>query len=257
MILIVLAALTCQQYSHAASAQITTQQGQDEAMQAALDARTNFVHALEKQDFTAITHDGFDSAIQELANEIATEQNDPAMAAELLNLWNQTSPAFAATLEARLTSKDLGDHSPLFPWLNDFIGKLALKYGALIFSLPIIKDIQTLNFAIPVVFAPHGTWQAAGVDNRIEYRKHFIPFANLITYYVTLYGCNYELKLHGLTSLKKVCSKAADKLEFVMGRYIAPVVSDWIFNASNHPLSISEQRLQYNSVDDLRQAIQE
>jgi hypothetical protein len=255
MILIVLAALSLQQYSQAQSIDIN--QAQDDAVQASLDARDNFVTALENKDFTAITHDGFDSAIQEMANEILVDQNDPAMAQALLDLWAQASLTFEATLAARIANKDLGDHDPLFPWLNNFIVNLASKYGNLIYSLQIIKDIQTLNFAIPVVFTPTGAWQSATGDNRIEYRKHFIPFANLVTYYVTLYGCKYELKKHGLDSLKKICSKAADKLEFVMGRYIAPVVSDWIFKASNHALTISDGQRHYNSVGDLRQAIQQ
>jgi hypothetical protein len=252
MILIVLAALSCSQYSQA-----TTQAPEDLAIQASLDARNDFVTALKTKDFEGMTHQGFDAAIQELAQQIRTDHQDDVMANELLAQWNQTSASFSNLLAARLANKDLGDHDPLFPWLNDFIGQLATKYGTLIYSLPIIQDIQMLNFAIPVVFNPQGNWQMVGVDNRIEYRKHFIPFANLVTYYVTLYGCQYVLHQHGADQLKKVCSKAADKLKFVMGRYIAPVVSDWIYNASNHAAPITDSQLRYNTVDDLRQAIQD
>ena len=254
-ILIVLVALACQQYAHAQS--ISMDQAQDDAVQASLDARDQFVTALENKDFASVTREGLDSAIHEFAEQIIADQRDPALAQELLGQWTVSYARFEEALAIHLASKALGDHAPLFPWLNDFINKAAAKYGAVILQLKIVKDIQILNFAIPVVFNPTGSWQSPTADNRIEYRKHFIPFANLVTYYVTLYGCKYELKKHGLDNLKQICSKAADKLEFVMGRYIAPVVSDWIFNASNHAIAIGEDRLRYKTANDLRQAIQE
>jgi hypothetical protein len=178
------------------------------------------------------------------------------MADSLLKQWNSSSANFSEILAARLSSRDLGDHAPLFPWLASYIKSLADKYGSMIYALPIIKDIQTLNFAIPVVFNPHGNWQSPDVDSRIEYRKHFIPFANIVTYYVVLYGCKFELHQHGADALKQLCSKAADKLEFVMGRYIAPVVSDWVFKETDQHLQITDGQRTYNSVDDLRNAIQ-
>jgi hypothetical protein len=94
------------------------------------------------------------------------------------------------------------------------------------------------------------------LDLRIEYRKHFIPFANIVTYYVTLVGCQYVADRQGQPELKKVCKPVAEKLQLAMGRYVAPVVSDWIFNASNQSLQIGANRLKYNTVDDLRRAIQ-
>jgi len=71
-----------------------------------------------------------------------------------------------------------------------------------------------------------------------------------------LYGCKFELHQHGADALKQLCSKAADKLEFVMGRYIAPVVSDWVFKETDQHLQITDGQRTYNSVDDLRNAIQ-
>jgi hypothetical protein len=252
MILIVLAALSCQ-HSFADTS------SEDAGIQAALDARNEFVTDLKNKDFESITHQGMDYAIQELAAYVATQYNDQAMSADLLNQWNAASSAnFADLVTAELSNKDLGDHPPLFPWLNDYIAKLADKYGSsIVYALPIIKDIQTLNFAIPVVFSPRGgKWEVNGVDSRIEYRKHFIPFANIITYYVTLYGCKYEIKKHGMEDLKKICSQAATKLEFYMGRYIAPVVSDWIFKEANSSLTINASQLHYTTVEQLRAAIQ-
>jgi hypothetical protein len=228
------------------------------AIQAAIDARNEFVQALLKKDFTSFAHQSFDVAIHEFAQQIRDEQNDAVLADELLAKWNQSSMSFNRALT--MQAMDIGDHSPLFPWINDFLGKMSSKYGTIILTLPIVKDILMVNYALPVVFSPRGTWQTDGqvedVDNRIEYRKHFIPFANFVTYYTALIGCNYIVQHQGQTQLKKVCKPAAEKLRFVMGRYIAAPISDWIFKASNHSLQISSDRLKYNTVDELRRAIQ-
>jgi len=232
--------------------------GELDAMQAALDARNDFVTALQNKDFTEITHQAFGNAIATAVQDLR-DRSDYAMANELQNRW-QSSDFVGALFAAQL--HDLGDHAPLFPWLDDFFNKMSSKYGTIIFNLPYVKDLRTLNFAIPVVFAPTGKgWEQDGIDARIEYRKHFIPFANIITYYVSLFGCDYVATKQGQPELKKLCSKAAEKLEFVMGRYIAPVVSDWIFKAanrgSNDSLQLSSDRLRYQTADELRKAIQQ
>ena len=249
MILIVLSALVIHTYSFADTTE-------DAAIQASLDARDQFVTALAHKDFQGLTHEAFDVAVKALAEQVRSEYNDSEMADSLLKQWNSSSANFDKAIANRIAQRDLGDHAPLFPWLASYIKTLADKYGTLIYSLQIVKDIVTLNYAIPVVFSPHGSWQVAGVDSRIEYRLHFIPFADVVTYYVVLYGCKYELSQHGAGNLGQLCSKAAEKLEFVMGRYIAPVVSDWIFKQTNHSLEITDGQRQYNTVEDLRNAIQ-
>lgn len=156
--------------------------------------------------------------------------------------------------------KDLGDHSPLLPWLEGFFQKVSDKYGTIILSLPMISEVRTLNFAIPVVFSPHGSWQMADVDSRIEFRKHFIPFANIITYYAANYGCLYVVQQNGLGQFKKLCTKAAEKLKFVMGRYIAPVISDFIFKSTNNnnnseTLEFTDKELVYTTAEELLNAV--
>ena len=242
--------------SMSAKAQTNTLAVELDGIQAALDARNTFVHALQNQDFTAVTQQGFDYAIQELAQTLR-DQNDNAMADELLARWQQTSFDAALRVAMLPSSRELGDHAPLFPWLEQFLDKMAKKYGTIIFTLPIVKNIRTLNFAIPVVFSPKSaSWQKAGIDSRIEYRKHFIPFADIVTYYIALIGCDILVKKEGVPQLKKLCSKVADKLEFVMGRYIAPQLSDWVFKAANSSRSVDDNALFYTSAEQLRNAIQ-
>jgi hypothetical protein len=226
-------------------------------MQAAIDLRNDFVKALEKKDFIPFAHQGMDAAIRMLADQVRDVQGDAEMSERLLRNWEASSATFDSILSSKVL--DLGDHQPLFPWINDYLGEMAAKYGTIIFTLPLVKDVQMINYALPVVFQPKGTWQtdsaSEGLDLRVEYRKHFIPFANFVTYYVTLIGCQIVADRQGQPELKKVCKPAAEKLQFAMGRYVAPVVSDWIFNASNQSIQIGPNRLRYNTVEDLRRAI--
>jgi hypothetical protein len=230
-----------------------------DALQAAINARNTFVRALLTRDFTASAHLGMDMAMHEFARQIREEQGDLRLSRELLAQWSRSSMDFVQTLG--LAPTDLGDHDPLFPWINQFLGKMSAKYGTIIYTLPIVKDILMVNYALPVVFKPRGGWQTDGrvedVDNRIEYRKHFIPFANFVTYYTALISCRVVADRQGAPQLKRLCAKAADKLRFVMGRYIAPKVSDWIFRASNDRFYLGEENLRLNTVEELRRAIQE
>lgn len=221
------------------------------ALQAAIDVRDQFVTALENKDFAEITEKSMGNAIELLAQDIRTNYSDEKMARKLEKIWNQDRVLFYT---ASLT--DLGDHAPMIPQLEDFLQSLSDKYGTIILTLPIVQDIRTLNFAIPVVFKPRGEWQSPDYDNRIEYRKHFIPFANIVTYYGTLVACNYFATKSGQPDLKKICSKAAEKLKFVMGRYIAPPISDWIFNQRNKSFSVSQSALVYTTAQELSAAIQ-
>ena len=222
------------------------------ALQAALDARNEFVTALEQQDFAQVTHNSMDGAVQLLAEQIRTEYKDAKMAQKVLQAWKADEANFFM-----LSLNDLGDHAPLLPQLEDALNQFADKYGTIIFSLPIVQDIRTLNFAIPVVFHPKGDWQSAEYDNRIEYRKHFIPFANIVTYYGVLIACNYYTSQSPQPDLKKICKPAAEKLKFVMGRYIAAPISDWIFKQNNKNYQVSTQARVYNTAEELRAAIQQ
>jgi len=228
------------------------------AIQAAINLRNDFVSALEKKDFIPFARRGMDGAIRKLAEQIRDEQGDAELSDQLIRSWETSSARFEEVLSSK--TLDVGDHQPLFPWINDFLGDMAEKYGSIIYTLPVVKDVLMINYALPVVFQPKGAWQtdgaSQGVDLRIEYRKHFIPFANIVTYYVTLIGCQVVADRQGQPELKKVCKPVAEKLQFAMGRYVAPVVSDWIFNASNQSIQIGPSRLKYNTVEDLRRAIQ-
>ncbi len=225
-------------------------QGELIALKAALDVRDQFITALQNKDFTEMTQKSMGNAVGVLADNIRNEYEDEGMASELEEIWAQDEVAFYS-----LGWRDLGDHSPLIPKIEEFLKTMADKYGTVIYSLPVVDDIRTLNFAIPVVFHPKGAWQTKDVDNRIEYRKHFIPFANIVTFYGSLLACNYYAQKSGQPEMKKVCQPAAEKLKFAMGRYVAPQMSDWIFAQTNKSITITDSQRRYTTAQELSAAI--
>lgn len=226
-------------------------QGELIALQAAINVRDQFVTALENKDFTQITHDSMGSAIELLAQDIRVNFKDEGMALKLEGAWNNDHNNFYLA-----SWTDLGDHAPFLPQIEQVLKQLSDKYGTIIMTLPIVQDIRTLNFAIPVVFKPKGEWQDPAVDNRIEYRKHFIPFANIVTFYGVLVACNYFAAKSEQPDMKKMCKPAAEKLKAAMGRYIAPPMSDWIFNQTNKSYVVTDRARVYTTGADLQKAIQ-
>jgi len=232
---------------HVSKVQAATVSGEVDALQAALDARNHFVSALENKDFSSLTNQVMGNAVAMLAQELRN-RSDEAMASQLEIVWNNNQSVFFGS-----QFTDLGDHAPLIPQLEAYFVQLSDKYGPVLAAIPYVADIRILNFALPVVFQPHGSWQSKDVDSRIEYRKHFIPFANIVTYYTVLFGCQYIAVKEAQPDLKKLCQPAADKLKFYMGRYAAPQISDWIFAQTNQMIMVNET---INTVDELRAAIQ-
>lgn len=237
------------------SAETSNFQGELKALEGALRGRDQVVQAMRKRDFVEIAHQSLDNAIRELAEDLRVRQ-DETMALELIASWEKNQ----FKIFSKDFNKDLGDHAPLFDWLEDFLIKMAAKYGDIILKLPLVQDIRTLNFAIPVAFAPKGAWRlhmdSINQADRIEYRKHFIPFANITTYYVSYYGCLYVVREQGLDdNFKKLCKKAAEKLKFVMGRHIAPQVSDWLYTTTNRGLTIQDSQLVYRTPAELQAGI--
>ena len=258
--LIILAVITCQNQSFAS--ETTVSSAQFAAIEAAFNEHTNTLNTyeghftgepIENIKLVELAFKGFDTAIYTLADTIHATFQDNAMEEELLTNWTAYSSDFHVNLLRTLSMKDLGDHRPLYPELDAFLKELASKYGQAVYALPIVRDVSMLNFAIPVVFAPHALWwQTTGADNKIEYRKHFVPFANLATYYGSLYGCKLILRRQGMKDDNKLCETAAEKIRSVMGRYVAPVVSDWIFNSGKHKVKINYLSLPIQSAKDLQ-----
>ncbi len=96
---------------------------------------------------------------------------------------------------------DLGDHAPIFPWLEKVYKDLEKFLGEGMMRSWSLYDLHVLNLALPVVFNPMGKdW------DRAEYRKHFVPLAGVITFWGVYYGCRYVIPWQ---MLARICSPAA------------------------------------------------
>ena len=151
----------------------------------------------------------------------------------------------------------LGDHKPLLAFLQNLYNKLEDRLGTTFIHQGMLGDIYLMNFAIPIVFTPKGDWRSTTTPNRdwVEYRKHFIPFANVITYWGVKIACNKIMKQKEAGKQgQKLCEKAATKLRWAMGRYVAPKISDFIFKKANGEeakLEIAQSDLVYLNADAL------
>jgi hypothetical protein len=149
------------------------------------------------------------------------------------------------SLSGDYSELDLGDHTPLLTWLSQWHDTLLEKTKGLIGQYRSIQDINTLNYALAVVFQvnvkpiPGVNWKTGNLSaDRIEYRKHFIPFMNIVTYWVSLEGCKWAAG-KWFANGEFLCGFAAGKLEKYMGRHIAWKISDAIFNAYGAPRTSS------------------
>lgn len=226
-----------------------------QAVQSALNARS--------QSITNISGNQFGSVSQWTLNLLVNESveafravGDTQTAVEVSSDWQIN---YADALDQTILYSngsgmhilDLGDHKPLLQFLANLFDKLEDRVGSSILYSGIIGDIYQMNYALPIVFTPKGSWRTNVTPNRdwVEYRKHFIPFANIITYYAANIACNKIIAQQNMGNQgKKLCTKISEKLRFAMGRYVAPKVSDFIFNKANGvkaELNISSSDLVY------------
>jgi hypothetical protein len=196
---------------------------------------TGDLHGITKIALEVVVYEGIKNlrAVGEitLADQFQTEWDN-----EISGSIDNPTPA------GGISALDIGDHDPLSPWLANFYQVLLQKTMGLAKAFQLANDINTLNYALGVVLHPNGSWRANTSYDRIEYRKHFIPFANLVTYYATLESCK-----HFLPKVSMVCSYGADYLEKYMGRHIAPVLSDKVFQLATEHHSVSDYSTQEDS----------
>lgn len=129
---------------------------------------------------------------------------------------------------------DLGDHAPLSQWLADYYEVLAQRFGEAILKQLHLDDLLTLNYAIPVVFHPAGKKNSQTTWDLTEYRKHFVPFAGVVSYWVAFGVCTYaSTHIDGGSGVKQYCGQIAGLLRKGMIMYPAPKLSDWVYGTAN------------------------
>jgi hypothetical protein len=190
---------------------------QHAGLQAAYDANSAVVADFSNGVVAASAQNGLNIMVAR-GIAILREVGENQIADQFESEWNNQFSHY-------LISHELGDHDPLSPWLANYYNVLSAKTDGIIKGVQLIADINTMNYALGVVLRPHGNWRTYTDYDRIEYRKHFIPMADIITYWTSLELCKHYVKGMG----KQVCGKGATELEKLMGRYVAPQLSDFVW----------------------------
>lgn len=128
---------------------------------------------------------------------------------------------------------DIGDHKPLVQFLATAYDKIEAAIGVDACKMLHLSDIKTLNFTIPIVFKPcvfdMGTVKGERKD---EYRRHFamgVVYYGLmpvIVYWGVAIPC--VLVTSGIATM--ACGPVATAAEFACGKFVAPKLSDVLWD---------------------------
>lgn len=198
---------------------------------AALIARDSLVEEFAAGKPAAVAAEAVLNRIVDANLDALAREGHGDLAARHREIWERR---FAKSLTRRLSA--MGDHDPLSLYLVDLYEVLSKTLGEKSKYAAILKDLNSMNFAIPVVFAPRGDWRTKKDSraDRAEYGVHFVPFAGILTYYASLSACQQAAASKGLGKLgKMLCPKIALRLEAEMSKRLAPKLADYIFNRAN------------------------
>lgn len=125
--------------------------------------------------------------------------------------------------------KDLGDHKPLTPWLDEVYVRLENILGPELMKVTRLTDIKIINYAVPVVFQPRGTSEDKWDIN--EYRLHFVPLAGASAYWAVWGTCVGVT--NGVGAVTFICMKVGEESRAKIETEVAPTVSDVVYKEAN------------------------
>lgn len=136
--------------------------------------------------------------------------------------WNEISGGRSFT-KNNMMGFDIGDHAPLSAELSALHRKLKAKLGPWAMSELQLDDLNTLNFALPVVMHP----QREDIDKE-EYTRHFIPLSRIVAFWVGLTACEAALPF---PLISQICSSAAAIGASFMAQNFSVYLSNAVWNA--------------------------
>lgn len=217
----------------------------------AIPTRNHVIERLEAGDNRTLAADALEAIFQRSAH-LLMEKGRKDVADDLLKDWH----GFYLGVVLFGPSKDMGDHKPLSQWLADAYAKIEGVLGPEVCDFFHLSDINIINFTIPVTFDPHedATWCVEHQEKlpeascEPEYRRHFagtkwqkedddgatarlhFGFAPVVTYWIVFAAC--EAATWG-TDGTLLCSPIAGLSEIAIARYVAPPVSQKIWDHYN------------------------
>lgn len=120
---------------------------------------------------------------------------------------------------------DIGDHRPYSEWLALTYDLLKVTLGEKILKFWHLDDINTVNYAITVVFDPKNPeW------DRAEYARHFTPFSGVLAYWSVWIGCEVYTMTAGASF---PCSPAGTLGRLIMVHLFEPYISNQVYDHYN------------------------
>ncbi|MBY0470975.1 hypothetical protein K2X30_07370 [bacterium] len=231
--------------------------GLSQAAQEALHSRDRLVTDLSNMKFGSTAELALNNMLA-VGAEMLAQNGHADLAQKLQADWNSHYRRVVAS--GNLHAFDVGDHEPLSKWLEHTYDMLRANAGPIIDQFPILADINTMNFAIPVVFSPSGDKKSGQTWDLNEYRKHFIPFTEISVYWVSYGVCIYYTGAD-IMGGDGTCGNISGLLKTVAGHTLAPRLADYIYNKANQAnmrwsrFSVSDADLIYIRKEDLLQAL--
>lgn len=136
---------------------------------------------------------------------------------------------YSGTLTRLMNARDIGDHptQELSVWLEDFYEHLEFVLGIEVCKALHLSDIKTINCTVKIVFYPCSFLMDSVAGERIdEYRRNF---AEGEVYYglvpvLSFWAVEIAMMAGGIP-----VPFVAGGVEFMMGKFVAPKLSDAIF----------------------------
>lgn len=212
------------------------------------------VDRLESGRFGELADQAFDAMFNRAAEELRERGHDEA-ADELVGDWERF---YRGVLSGeRATPMDTGDHFPFSEWVQTQYAKLEALLGVQVMEFTHLRDIWSMNFAIPVVFDPHqdsewcAEYEAEWDDGCAkELERHFAGthwvrgaaddlgatayrhggFAGIVAYWAVWGACTAATWGAGVFG---VCGPAGTLAQITTERFIAPPISARLWASRN------------------------
>jgi len=196
------------------------------------EVRSGYLEALARRTDAVI-----DQAVSRTLSEVRTQHPEEELRAEEFEYL--FSSQYRGFLVRMVSERHQGDHKPLIQFLVNIYEWAKAKIGVDACKALHISDLATISWSIPIVFHPATFPQAASGEMRIkDYRDHFAMdsgadflygLAPVVSYWTVDVAC-----IAGTAGIATFfCGPAGMAAEYLMGHWIAPLLSDWIFNKAN------------------------
>lgn len=172
----------------------------------------------------AVRTDAALDRLVQVASQKLTEKGDGEYAYFKESEWKRDYSGF---LTKQMNSRHIGDHPTemLSQWLENFYDHVELVLGVSLCKALHLSDIKTINCCTKVVFKPCSfEMDGLQVERVDEYRNHFAKDDGADE----LYG---EVPVITFWAVEIFVSVpfVAGAAEYVMGKYLAPRLSDMVF----------------------------